>query len=45
MSTTMKLNEDDLATIQSLKHEIDKNWALVDDSQEKEVESKERNKY
>lgn len=45
MSTALKLNEDDQATIQSLKSEIDKNWSLVDDSQEKEAERKERNKY
>lgn len=45
LSTALKMNEDDQATIQSLKSESDKNWALVDESQEKEVERKERNKY
>jgi hypothetical protein len=45
MNAALKINEEDQSTIASLKAEIDKNWMVVDESQEKEVEAKEKIKY
>lgn len=45
MNAAMKINEEDQSTIASLKAEIDKNWMVVDESQEKEAEAKEKIKY
>jgi hypothetical protein len=45
MTTAIKMNEEDQNTILTLRAEIDNCWIIVDDSQEKEAEVKEKIKY
>ncbi|KAH8963965.1 hypothetical protein BDL97_04G038800 [Sphagnum fallax] len=42
MTTAIKMNEEDQNTILTLRAEIDNCWIIVDDSQEKEAEVKEK---
>lgn len=42
ISAALKMNEEDQNTILALKADIDKCWIMVDDSQEKEAEAKEK---